>query len=243
MADNLNLDAHISKRYNADLEKLREETLAMGGMVEQRLKDSLSSLVNGDVDLARSVIKNDHEVNKKEVEIDQRCAEIVALRQPTASDLRLILAITKLISDLESIGDLAQHLARMGKKLADKGYSMRYYSEVEHIGDNVKSMLQAALNGFARLDAEEALSAMAMTKPTNRESRALARQLATYMMEDPRNIKKTLRMHEAVRALERISAHCENICEYTIYLVKGEDVRYQSFDDIKEKILEESGDY
>lgn len=243
MADNtntLNPTPHISKKYNADLEALREEVLTMGGMVEEQLKDSLNSLVNGDIELAKIVIKKDKDVNQKELDIDHRCAETVALRQPTAGDLRLILTVMKSIADLERIGDMAHHLASMGKKLADKGYSMRYFSDIETVGLEVTKMLTTTLNAFARLNPEEALNAMAMVRPINRKSRALSRQLATYMMEDPRMIKKTLRVRDAVRALERVGDHCENICENTIYLVRGEDIRYRSFDDVKERLLDES---
>ncbi len=224
------------------MEELREGILEMGGMVEKQLQDSLNSLVKGDIALAKKVIKHDKTINRTDVKIDRMCMEILALRQPTASDLRLVLSVVKAITDLERIGDLSQHLARMGKKLADKGYSMRYYAEIEHTGAKAQKMLQASLNAFARMDAEAALAAMEIEKDINRESRALTRQVATYMMEDPREIKKAMKLLNAIKAIERIGDHCENLCEYTIYFVKGEDIRYQDFDEVKNKILDSEMD-
>ncbi|PIE44719.1 MAG: phosphate transport system regulatory protein PhoU [Gammaproteobacteria bacterium] len=234
----LPLNKHISSGFEKSIEGLREAILEMGGMVEQQLQDSLNSLVKGDIELAKKVIKHDKKINRKDVNIDRMCMEILALRQPTASDLRLVLSIVKAITDLERIGDLSQHLARMGKKLADKGYSMRYYAEIEHTGTKAQKMLKASLNAFARMDAEAALAAMEIEKDINRESRALTRQVATYMMEDPREIKKAMKLLNAIKAIERIGDHCENLCEYTVYLVKGEDIRYQDFDEVKNKILD-----
>ncbi|MGY0400292.1 MAG: phosphate signaling complex protein PhoU [Ostreibacterium sp.] len=237
MDNELNLDQHISKRYNADLEGLREEVMAMGGLVEEQLKNSLQCLVDADIDLAKSVIKRDDIVNQTELKISARCAEVLALRQPTASDLRLILAIEKSITDLERIGDLSQDMAKLSKKLISKGFSTRYYSEVQHLGRQVQKMLSGALNAFARLDAEAALETMTVEESVNRESIALSRQLITYMMEDPRAIKHTLRILNVAKALERIGDHCENLCEYVVYLVKGEDIRYQNLDDIRISVL------
>lgn len=236
----LNLDQHISNRYNEELEALRESVLTMGGMVEKQLQDSIESLVNGDIAQATLVIKADKTINQRELEIDKHCTQLIATRQPTASDLRLILSVVKIIADLERIGDLSQHLAKMGKKLAGKGYSMRYFSDIEHTGTQAKRMLTATLDAFARLDDEAAVQAMSWEKKINRESRALSRQLATYMMEDPRQIKKTLRMLNATRAVERIGDHCENMCESIIYLIRGEDLRYQGFDAVREAVAGEN---
>lgn len=242
MSNELNLGQHISKKYNEDLENLRESVLKMGGLVEKQLEDSIKSLVNGDVELARLVIKSDKPINQHELEIDKRAAELIATRQPTASDLRLLLCVVKIIADLERIGDLSQHLAKMGKKLADKGYSMRYFADIEHTGTQAKKMLTATLDAFARLDDEAAIVAMTYEQQINRESRALSRQLVTYMMEDPRTLKKTLKMFNAVRSLERIGDHCENISESILYLIRGEDVRYQGFDAVRETLERDDPD-
>lgn len=236
MSNELNLDKHISTRFNEDLAELHQAVLEMGGMVESQLQDSLKSLSEGDAELAKKVMKGDKNINIKELEIDKMCTHVIALRQPTASDLRLVMSVAKAIADLERIADLAHNLAKMGKKLADKGYSMRYYAEIQHVGTKVRTMLRASLDAFARLDAEAAVEAMEIEVEINRESRALARQISTYMMADPRELKKTLKLFNAAGMLERIGDHCENLCEYTIYLVRGEDVRYQDFDEVKSKI-------
>lgn len=237
MENELNLDQHISQKYNKELEELRAEVMVMGGMVEKQLQNSLQSLIKADIDLAKRVAKKDSEVNTKELEITARCAEILALRQPTASDLRLILSIEKMITDLERVGDFAKSLAILSKKLIKKGISTRYYSELGHLGRQAEQMLNGALNAFARLDAEAALDIMTFEERINKESDALSRQLITYMMEDPRSIKHTLRALNAAKALERIGDHCENICEYVVYLVKGEDIRYQNLDDIRASLF------
>lgn len=242
MENELNLDQHISKRYNADLEQLREDVMKMGGFVEQQLHNALGSFVKGDAKLAKQTIKRDSDINQMEVDIDADCAKILALRQPTASDLRLIIAIVKSITDLERIGDLSQHLARMSKKLISKGVSTRYCADLEHLGNKVQDMLSGSLNAFARLDAEAAVETMMLDSDVNREFDALSRQLITYMMEDPRTIKQTLRVFNAARALERIGDHSKNLCEYTIFLVKGEDVRYQDIDAVRSAILGEDDD-
>lgn len=237
------LGQHISKKFNTDLEKLRENVLVMGGMVEEQLKNSLNSLVEGDIELAKQVIKGDSAINQKQLEIDQRCAEILALRQPTASDLRLILCVSKSVADLERIGDLSQYLAKMGKKLADKGYSMRYYADIQHMGRQAQKMLASALDAFARLDADAAIETMKIEMDLDAEFKKLSRQLATYMMEDPSTIRKTLKMLGACSSLERIGDHCENLCEYTLYLVLGEDVRYRAFDEIRNKMMDSAEEH
>lgn len=234
----LNLDQHISKKYNEDLEKLREEVMNMGGMVEEQLTNSLKCLMDADIDLAKTVIAKDGEVNQKELQISTQCVEVLALRQPTASDLRLILSVDKSIMDLERIGDLSQNLAKLSKKLIKKGVSTRYYSELQHLGGQAEKMLNGALNAFARLDAEAALDVMTMDLKIDKESNALSRQLITYMMEDPRSIKHTLRVLNAAKALERIGDHCENLCEYVVFLVKGADIRYQNLDDIRHDVFQ-----
>lgn len=231
-------ELRMPKTYNGDLERLRESVLVMGGMVEKQLSDSLESLITGNVDLAKQVIKGDHAINQQEINIEKRCTELIAKRKPTASELRLLLSVVKMITDLERIGDLSGHLAKMGKKLSDQGYSMRYFADIERTGTQVKKMLTATLNALARLDDETAVLAMGYEQQINRESRALSRQLATYMMEDPRDIKKTLKMLNAARALERIGDHCEHMCESIIYLIRGEDVRYQGFDAVREMLIQ-----
>ncbi len=237
MTDPLHLNSHISQRYNKELQDLCQQVIAMGGLVESQLKNSLQSLADVDIELAKSVIKKDKQVNQDELDITARCVEMIALRQPMASDLRLIFAVEKSITDLERIGDLSEDVAKLSKKLIKKGISTQYYHELQHIGTLSQEMLGSALNAFARMDAPSAIETMRIRKAIKRESTALSRQLITYMMEDPRAIKHTLRVLNAAKDLERIGCHCENLCEYVVYLVKGEDIRYQNFDDIRASLF------
>lgn len=237
MDNELHLNQHISKKYNEELEELREQVMSMGGLVESQLKNSLKSLVDSNIDLAKSVIKKDDEVNQMELDISARCVEIIALRQPTASDLRLILSVDKCIADLERVGDLSYQLGKLSKKLIRKGISNRYYAELQHLCKLAQKMLTGSLNAFARLDAEAALEIMEIENQINRESEALSRQLITYMMEDPRSIKHTLRVLNAAKVMERIGDHCENLCEHVIYLVKGEDIRHQHLDEVRASLF------
>lgn len=233
MENKLNITPHISKRYDTELEQLREDLILMGSFVEKQLSDALNSLYISDIKLAKSVIKQGQAVNQHEVAIDARCVEILALRQPAAGDLRLILAVSKTATDLERIGDLSEHLARMSKKLINKGLSTKYFDSLQHLGTLVKAMLSDTLDTLARLDLDTALQVIGQDKTVDKNFDALSRQLSTYMMEDPRTIKKTLRLFNAARALERIGDHCENICEHTIFLVAGEDVRYKDIDEVR----------
>jgi len=232
--DKIDIGHHISQRFNEELEDVRHRVLAMGGLVEQQLTDALQAMVTGDSRLADEVIKNDHKVNGFEVSIDEECTQILARRQPAATDLRLIVAVIKTITDLERIGDEVEKVARMASQLAEMEGKKEQYIEIEHLGHHVRQMLHDALDAFARTDADAALKVAHEDDKVDREYEALMRQLSTFMMEDPRSIRRALDMMWTARALERIGDHSRNICEYVIYLVKGKDVRHTSLDSIDE---------
>jgi len=236
-------DQHLSSQFTEDLKSLKQAAMSMGGMVEQQLGEGVDSLLQSDIALAKKAIANDSLVNQKHIEIDAKCAETLALRQPTASDLRLILTVSKWATDLERIGDLSKNLAKIGRKLNKKGQGSMIKVGLKHICQQTQSMLSASLNAFARGDTEAAFDIIKMDEKVNREFDALSRQLVTYMMEDPRTIKKSLRIFQAARHLERIGDHCQNLCEYNIYLIKGEDVRYQDIDDIRYAISTRDDEY
>ncbi|MDQ7050215.1 MAG: phosphate signaling complex protein PhoU [Enterobacterales bacterium] len=236
MDNNLHLSQHISKRFNQELEEVRSQVLKMGGLVEQQVSDGLLALLEVDPELAKQVVDKDTLVNKMEVEIDETCTEILARRQPAASDLRLMVSIIKTITDLERIGDEAEKLGKNAIKLSQEGGSGKQFSELAHLGENVKKMLARALTAYARMDVEEAIDIIQSDQAINQEFDNLSRILLLKMMEDPREIKFALRISWCARALERVGDHAKNICEYIVYLVKGRDVRHTSLDDIREQI-------
>ena len=228
---------HISKQFDAELEKIRHQVLTMGGLVEKQIADAVRSIAECDSELADLVIANDVKVNAIEVSIDEQCTQVLARRQPAASDLRLIVAVIKTITDLERIGDQAEKVARMGIRLAEIERPRNQYMEVLHLGERVQSMLHDALDAFARMDVEGALDIAKRDDKIDHEYEGILRQMVTFMMEDPRVIKRSLDVIWAIRALERMGDHAKNICEYIIYFVKGKDVRHVSFDKMEETVL------
>ncbi len=236
MENDLNLTQHISKKFNQELEDVRNQVLKMGGIVEQQVSDGLFALLEADTGLAKKVVERDVDVNRMEVEIDEKCTEILARRQPAASDLRLMVSIIKTITDLERIGDEAEKLGKNALKLHTDGGSERQFLELRNLGENVKKILARSLNAYARMDVAEALSIIKSDILIDEEFDNVSRLLLVKMMEDPREIKNALRVSWCARALERIGDHSKNICEYIVYLVKGKDVRHTSLDDINKHI-------
>jgi len=235
--DKLHLDQHISQRFNQELEGIRNKVLKMGGLVEQQVGSGLTALLEGDGDLGSLVAQNDFEVNALEVEIDEECLQVLARRQPAASDLRLIVAVIKVITDLERIGDEAEKLGRFSVDLAASDEIPGYRRDLRHLGELVRSMLGDALDAFARLDVDAAIRTAARDEDVNREYETLERLLATHLVEDPRQVSKLFKITWCARALERIGDHSVNICEYVVYLVKGRDIRHTSFDQIRSEFL------
>ncbi len=234
--DKLHLDQHISRKFNDELEDIRNRALHMGGLVEQQVTGGLQALLDGDSELGAEISKADHQVNKMEVEIDEACTHVLARRQPAASDLRLIVTVIKVITDLERIGDEAEKLGRFSVDLASSRELPVYRKELRHLGELVKSMLRDALDAFARMDVDSAMKTAAKDADINQEYETLSRLLVTHMMEDPRQVRNVFNITWCARALERIGDHSVNICEYVVYLVKGKDIRHTSFDEAKSKI-------
>jgi phosphate transport system protein len=232
--DKSDIGHHISHKYNLELEDLRNRVLTMGGLVEKQIGDAVNALVSGDTQLADHVITTDYQVNSLEVGIDVECTRVLARRQPAASDLRLIVAVIKTITDLERIGDEAEKVAHMGLQLASQERPKNNYSELQSMGKIVREMLHNSLNAFARMDVEEALRVVHEDKKVDHEYEAIMRQRITFMMEDPRSIARSLDVMWAARSLERMGDHARNICEYVIYLVKGKDVRHTSLEQMEE---------
>ena len=231
------IHTHISRQFNAELEDIRTRVLQMGGLVERQIGQAITALVNADTAIAEAVVTEDYKVNQMEVAIDEECSQIIARRQPAASDLRLVVAVIKTITDLERIGDEAEKIARMAVRLATEERPKNNYMEIQALGNHVRQMVHDALDAFARLDVEAAIRVAREDEQVDREYDGIMRQMITYMMEDPRSISRMLNVVWAARALERIGDHACNICEYIIYLVKGKDVRHTSLEQIEKEIL------
>ena len=232
-----NTSEHISQQFEAELQDIRSRVLAMGGLVEQQVADALTALMAGDSELARQVIIQDEQVNHMEMLIDEECVQIIALRQPTAGDLRLVTSIFKTITDLERIGDEAQSIAKRALSLSVADRPKRNYSELSTLGNHARGILRDALDAFARLDVDAALSVAGQDSKKDDEYESIIRQLITYMMEDPRSISNVMDLIWSARSLERIGDHAHNLCEYVIYLVEGTDVRHFSVEKM-EKVLD-----
>lgn len=221
---------HISQQFDVELEAIRNRVLAMGGLVEEQIRNAILSLTENDAQLAEKVIENDFKVNAAEVAIDEECCHIIAKRQPAASDLRLVIAVIKTITDLERIGDQAERIARMAIRLSEMERPKNQYVELKNIGEHVASMIHDTLDAFARLDAEAAVKIAREDLKVDTEYDGIMRQTLTFMMEDPRSITRMLDVMWTARAIERIGDHSKNICEYIVYLVKGKDVRHTSLE-------------
>jgi len=222
---------HISRRFNKDIEDLRNTVLSMGGLVETQLSRAISAIVSGDSELGLKVANDDYKVNNLEVDIDEECSRILATRAPAAGDLRLIVAIIKTITDLERIGDEAEKIGFLASKLAGMDRPADSYRELKNLGSHVSHMLRDAMNAFARLDVAEALDVVKEDELVDEEYDAITRQCITFMMEDPRSIKRVMNVTWAARSLERIGDHAKNICEYVIYMVEGRDIRHTDIAD------------
>ena len=229
---------HMSHKFDEEMEKLRNQVLKMGGLVEQQITGAIDALQNTNVQNAKTIIRRDHKVNALEVAIDEACTQILARRQPAASDLRMVVAVIKTITDLERIGDEAEKIARMALNLGEKDINFQSrYSGIRHLADQVKRMVHDVLDAYARLDVDAALKVVRDDDDADKEYQNMIRLLITYMMEDPRTISEVLDVIWAARALERIGDHAKNIGEYVIYLVKGKDIRHLDLDDVEKDIL------
>ena len=227
------LSHHISRRFNEDLERVRTKVLTMGGAVEALLAKALHSLIEGDSSLAESVAHDDLKINGMEISIDEECSRILATRSPAAGDLRVIVAIIKTITDLERIGDEGEKIGYLATRLATMERPENKYREIKHLGRIVSEMVHASLDAFARMDADGALKVARQDRVVDEEYEAIHRQCITFMMEDPRTIRRALDVMWVVRSLERIGDHAKNICEYVIYMVHGKDVRHTRLEDIE----------
>lgn len=235
--DNSKIGHHISGQFNNELEDVRNKVLTMGGLVEQQIELAVLAFSTGDVEMAELVIKQDNQVDALEVSIDQECMQVLALRQPAAFDLRLLITVIKVVNELERVGDMAERIAEMAIQLSGTGGGKHdEYFELEHMAELVQSMLHASLDVFARINVDDVATITGLDANVDREYASIIRQLITRMMEDPRNITRMLDVLWIARSLERIGDHACNICEHLIYMVKGEDVRHLTQAELEQKL-------
>ncbi len=227
---------HISQQFNNEMDELKNHFLGMGGLVEKQVRDALEALIDGDGERAEAVSRLDMKINEMEMRIDEECRHIVARRQPTASDLRLVMAVSKAVTDLERAGDEATKIARQAATLAREGAPPKGHREVRHIGNHVRQMLYDALDSFARFDIDAALRVIQEEALVDEEYNAAMRQLMTHMIEDPRSITRVLNVVWTLRALERIGDHSRNIAEFVLYMVKGKDFRHATVEEIRNQL-------
>ncbi len=231
-------NSHTSKQFDAELESLRSRVLQMGGLVEEQIINAIDALMMADLEVAERVIQEDVRVNALEVSIDEDCSHIIARRQPTASDLRLVTAVIKTITDLERIGDEAQKIARLTKLIYESDrLNKPRYPEIRHMANDAIEMLRHSLDAFARLDTSTAAQVLRHDLAVDEEFRAVLRHLITFMMEDPRTISVSLDIVFVAKAIERIGDHAKNMAEYVIYMVKGKDVRHIALEEAEREAL------
>lgn len=235
-----NYSTHISQQFNDELETIRTQMLTMGGMVEHQVSDALEALLTADVERAEASRQVDQQTNAMELMIDDLCTTTIARRQPAASDLRLIVSISRAVSDLERIGDEASRICAQAIEQAQSGTTRQGHQEIRHIGNLVRDMVRNVLTAFARNDIEMAYHVAKQDKEVDREYRTAMRSLVTYMMEDPRSISSVLSVIWVLRSLERIGDHARNLAEHLIYQVSGTDVRHRSLKQIRQTVEDES---
>uniref|UniRef100_UPI00333FA7B8 phosphate signaling complex protein PhoU n=1 Tax=Castellaniella defragrans TaxID=75697 RepID=UPI00333FA7B8 len=217
---------HTNKQFHTELETTRSMFLQMGGLVESMVLDGMRALADGELELVDKVREHERQVNQLEVSIDERIGLLIARNQPTAVDLRLLLSISKMLTDMERCGDEAVKVAKVARRLHEADSSYEPVVELRHMADAVAGMIRASLDAFAREDPVAAAQVVRSDKEVDREWKAALRHMITYMIEDPRTISRSIDLVFIARALERIGDHAKNMAERVIYMVLGDDVRH-----------------
>lgn len=238
----MNFNQHISQQFNADLEAIRNQMLAMGGLVQRQVSDAIEAICSGDTSSADKIIQREDDVDDMELSIDLECTHILVRRQPAASDLRMVLAVSRVVRDLERMGDEAAKIAIHALEVANSNQagSKICHQAIRHMGTAVVKMISDALDAFARHDIEGAIEVVRNDKMVDEQYASAIRELITYMMEDPRSITQAINILWILRAIERIGDHARNISEQVIYLVSGADVRHSSLTEMEEQAQRDS---
>ncbi|CAA2105912.1 phosphate signaling complex protein PhoU [Variovorax paradoxus] len=227
-------EKHLSSQFDSELNGVSSRVMELGGMVESQIHQAVYALLQFDAEAADRVMETEHRVNAMEIDIDRELSSIIARRQPTARDLRLLIAISKTTANLERVGDEANKIARMVKSIIESGSARQLpTTELRIAADLASGLLRKALDAFARLDTAAALSILKDDDLIDKEFDGFVRKLVTYMMEDPRTISASLDLLFLAKAIERIGDHAKNIAEFIIYIVKGADVRHTSMQEIE----------
>ena len=228
---------HIYTQFDDDMQSIRSKVVEMGTIVEEQLAEAVQSLIEADVKLAKKVINRDEDVNSLELEIDEECSLLIGKRSPVAIDLRNVLMIMKIVSDLERIGDESTKIANATIRIIEEDLMNKpKFKTIKSMLESVQTMLRQALNSFARLDTAEIVDVLEKDKEVDEEYRAHMRELLTYMLEDPRTISISLELMFVTKSLERIGDHTKNISQSVMYTVKGTDVRHSSIKEIKAEL-------
>jgi phosphate transport system protein len=229
-------DKHLSTQFDAELSGISGRVLEMGGVVESQVSQAVYALTHFSGETASQVLSIEERVNQMEVEIDRDLSAIIARRQPTARDLRLLIAVSKTIANLERVGDEAARIARTVQRLINTGVSSRLRLPVSDLGFEAElaiAQLRKALDAFARLDTAKALEVLKQDDQIDQEFEGLMRKLITFMMEDPRTISSSIDLVFVAKAIERVGDHAKNLAEAIIYVVKGTDVRHTSVESVE----------
>jgi phosphate transport system protein len=232
------MNDHTSTQFDVEMEAIRSGVLAMGGLVERQMTRAIEALEQEeDSGLVDAVGADEQQINQYQIDIDQQCAQIIARRQPTAVDLRMILTISKVVNDLERIGDEVKKIAYKAAQTrgADALRHVRYY-DVVRAARQAQQMLRMALDAIARLDAESAVEIVGLDDEIDAAFSAIMRQLISYMMEDPRTITPALEIVFIAKSIERIGDHAKNIAEAVVQVVRGKDVRHASVEQIRAEL-------
>lgn len=223
----MNESQHLSSQFDEELGRLRTHVLQMGGMVETQVSAAIDAYSSGEVASVKSIVEADRKINDLEKAIDDDCAHVIAKRQPTASDLRLVLGISKIVTDLERAGDEAKKIAKGVRRIYEAGHLPSQYGiGIRHLAEAALNLVRQALDAFARLDTAQAQEVIRADSDVDTEFKSIIRQLITHMMEDPRTITTSIEIISIARAIERIGDHAKNVAEQVVFVVEGRDIRH-----------------
>jgi phosphate transport system protein len=230
---------HIYKQFDAEMEEIRSGVMAMGGLVETQLARAIEALKHTEVDLIDTDAADERSINQMQVDIDQRCSQIIAKRQPTAIDLRMVLTVVKIVNELERAGDEVKKIVYKAQQMQrpERLSSVRFH-EITRAAELAEGNLQLALDAFARLDVAAAAQVISNDEAIDFAFLSILRQLISYMMEDPRTITPALEIVFIAKSIERVGDHAKNIAENVVHVVKGKDVRHATAEQIRAEVAE-----